>query len=261
MSPSLPPLDVHAHVKPSIPPRELERLGAVVFVATRSLDEFALTQKRRDTVTIWGVGCHPGVEPAQRDFDRKRFADLITRTAFVSEVGLEGRSKVPNAQQEATFREVLAQLATRPRITSIHSNGAPGRVLNALAETPIRGAILHWWRGTPAQTARAVELGCWFSVNSASMRNPELIASIPFDRILTETDHPSGDRGTPDPRQPGAVDDVEAALARIYVTTAATVRADVWANLARLVQEASVMELLPTPVQRMIAAAHKEGTS
>lgn len=261
MSPSLPPLDMHAHVKPNIPPRDLERLGAVVFVATRSLDEFARTQKRRDAVTIWGVGCHPGMEAAQRDFDRKRFADLISKTAFVSEVGLEGRSKVPVAQQEATFREVLAELATRPRLTSIHSSGAPGRVLDALSETPLRGAILHWWRGTPVQTARAVDLGCWFSVNAASMRNPELVAPIPLDRILTETDHPSGDRSSSEPRQPGAVEDVEAALARIYGSTPAGVRAMVWANLAQLVQEVSITELLPTPVQRMLAAAGKEPTS
>lgn len=261
MSPSLPPLDMHAHVKPNIPARDLERLGAVVFVATRSLDEFALTHERRDPVTIWGVGCHPGVEAAQRGFDRKRFADLISQTAFVSEVGLEGRSKVTVSQQEATFRAVLTELAVRPRITSIHSSGAPGRVLDALIETPTRGAILHWWRGTPAQTARAVELGCWFSLNAASMRNPDLVAPIPLGRILTETDHPSGDRGTPEPRQPGAVDDVEVALARIYGTSPANVRTEVWANLARLVHEVSVMELLPAPVQRMLAAARNGGTS
>lgn len=179
--------------------------GAVVFAATRSLDEFALTQSRRDAVTIWGVGCHPGVEVAQRSFNRKRFADLITETAFVSEVGLEGRSKVPVSQQEATFRDVLAEVALRPRLTSIHSSGAHARVLDMLAETPIRGAILHWWRGTSAQTARAIELDCWFSLNAASMKNRDLVAPIPLDRILTETDHPSGDREAPNPRQPGRV--------------------------------------------------------
>lgn len=261
MNPSLPPLDLHAHIKPGIPPRDLERLGAVVFVATRSLDEFALTLKRRDAVTIWGAGCHPGVEAAQRNFERKRFSSLISTTAFVSEIGLEGRSKVPAAQQEATFRDVLAELAVHPRITSIHSSGASGRVLDALAHMPIRGAVLHWWRGTPAETTRAVELGCWFSLNAASMRDPERVSSIPLDRILTETDHPSGDRGNPDPRQPGAVADVEASLARIYGTTPAGIRSQVWANLARLVREASVLELLPRPVQRMLAAAQEEGTS
>lgn len=257
MTTPLPPLDLHAHAKPTIPARDLERLGAVVFVATRSLAEFESTQNRRDVVTIWGVGCHPGVPTAQRDFDRGRFADLIRQSPFVSEVGLDGRSKVPIAEQEKTFRSVLRELHASPRIVSIHSSGAPGRVLDLLAETSIKGVILHWWRGTPAQTARAVGLGCWFSVNAASMKNPEHVAMIPLDRILTETDHPSGDRGSAEPRQPGAVDDVETALARVYGTTTAIIRERVWTNFANLVEEVSVTDLLPPPVQKMVEFARK----
>lgn len=254
---SLPQLDMHAHVKPTIPARELEGLGAVVFVATRSLDEFLLTQRRRDTVTVWGVGCHPGVEAAQRDFNLSQFADLIQQTAFVAEVGLEGRSKVPIAEQEHTFSAILGELAERPRIVSIHSRGAPGRVLDALATTPICGAVLHWWRGTPVQTARAVELGCWFSVNAAGVRDAADIAHIPLDRILTETDHPSGDRMSPAPRQPGAVQDVEESLGVIHGVSAANIRRHVWVNFSQLVRATAVSNLLPIPVQRMIDSADR----
>lgn len=212
MSPALPPLDLHAHVKTTIPARDLERLGAVVFAATRSLEEFGSTQRRRDAVTIWGVGCHPGDQAAQRDFDRDRFASLARTTAFVSEVGLDGRSRVPMATQLETFRAILQVVSASPRIVSIHSGSAHAQVLDALSDNPQKGAVLHWWRGTPAQTARAVDLGCWFSVNAANMKYPESVAVIPLDRILTETDHPSGDRASTAPRQPGSVDDVEASL-------------------------------------------------
>lgn len=255
MTPALPPLDLHAHVKTTIPARDLERLGAVVFVATRSLDEFASTQGRHDSVTIWGVGCHPGVVAAQDAFDPDRFAALARSTPFVSEVGLDGRSKVPMAQQEQTFLAALRHLSEHPRITSIHSSGAPGRVLDALAATPVRGAVLHWWRGTPSQTARAVELGCWFSVNASGVGHSSDLARIPLDRILTETDHPSGDRGTPEPRQPGSVAHVEHALAAVYGATNAEIRHRVWGNFSRLVSEVGVDDLLPAPVRRMVAAA------
>ncbi|WP_193510181.1 TatD family hydrolase [Cryobacterium sp. BB736] len=255
MRPSLPQLDLHAHVEATIPARELEGLGAVVFVATRSLDEFQSTQKRRDAVTVWGVGCHPGDESAQRAFDRSRFAELVRQTAFVSEVGLEGRSKVSMAEQEKTLHAVLGELTGRPRIVSIHSSGAPGRVLDALARIPIRGAVLHWWRGTPPQTARAVELGCWFSVNAAGAKHAADVARIPLDRILTETDHPSGDRTSAAPRQPGAVQDVEESLAATHGMSAANIRRQVWVNFSQLVRETGVTDLLPIPVQRMVEAA------
>jgi TatD DNase family protein len=40
---------------------------------------------------------------------------------------------------------------------------------------------------------RGIELGCYFSINAAMMRNErgcDVVASIPADRLLTETDAP-----------------------------------------------------------------------
>ncbi|QXT64207.1 TatD family hydrolase [Tessaracoccus palaemonis] len=255
MAPQLPPLDLHAHINPKTRPADLERLGAVVFAATRSLDEYESVRVRRDQVTIWGVGCHPGAAQAQQDFDETRFSSLLASTAFVSEIGLDGRSKVPDAEQERVFEAILSALQRTPRIASIHSSGASSRVLGALERTPIKGAVLHWWRGNEAETLRAIELDCWFSFNAAGMKYPADVSLIPLERILTETDHPSGDRTSTLPRQPGSVDDVERALAQIYNTDVQAVRRQVWANLAGLVDHADVPTLLPTAVQRMVAFA------
>lgn len=260
MAPQLPPLDLHAHINPKTHPADLERLGAVVFAATRSLDEYESVRDRRDQVTIWGVGCHPGVPQAQKDFDADRFAPLLASTAFVSEIGLDRRSKVALAEQEEVFTSILSVLQGTPRIASIHSTESAGRVLDALERTPIRGAVLHWWRGDEAQTRRAVELGCWFSINAANTRHPRDVALIPLGRVLTETDHPAGDRGSSAPRQPGAVTDVERALAEIYGIDVRAVRGQVWTNLAGLVGETNVEDLLPTAVQRMIAFTRTIGT-
>ncbi|MRG59982.1 TatD family deoxyribonuclease [Agromyces sp. CFH 90414] len=259
MAPQLPPLDLHAHVNPKTRPADLERLGAVVFAATRSLDEYETVRARRDQVTIWGVGCHPGVAQAQQDFDTERFTSLLTSTAFVSEIGLDGRSKVPLVDQEQVFASALSALQRTPRIASIHSSGASGRVLDALERTPIKGAVLHWWRGTEAETLRAIQLGCWFSINAAGMKYSADVSLIPLDRILTETDHPSGDRTSTLPRQPGSVGGVEQALAREYGIGAQDVRRRLWTNLARLVGETNVEDLLPAAVRRMITFARANG--
>ncbi|MFJ3405392.1 TatD family hydrolase [Promicromonospora sp. NPDC090134] len=255
MAPQLPPLDLHAHIDPSTAPADLERLGAVVFAATRSPHEYESVRTRRDQVTIWGVGCHPGVVESQRDYDAASFASLLSSTALASEIGLDKRSMVPLEEQERVFDSILSALQDTPRIASIHSSSAPGRVLEALEARPISGAVLHWWRGDESQTRRAVELGCWFSINAAGTKYPSAVALIPLERILTETDHPSGDRASPAPRQPGAVVDVEQELATIYGVDARAVRGQVWMNFAVLVEEADVHDLLPPAVQRMVASA------
>lgn len=262
MSKQLPPLDLHAHVSSKATAAKLEGLGAVVFAATRSLDEYKKVQNRRDQVTVWGVGCHPGVLEAQSAYDPSEFAELVLSTAYVSEVGLDGRSKVPIANQESVFGSILTQVQATPRILSIHSSGATELCLAALEAKKVKGAVLHWWRGTEPQTKRALALGCWFSVNAANMTHTNDVASIPLDRLFIETDHPFGDRTTPTSRrQPGALAEVETALAMLHGTTPEKIRQQVWVNFANLVDEVGVLAKLPNPVQRMLAAAKLRTTS
>ncbi len=256
MSPALPPLDMHAHIAVAARASDLERLGAVVFAATRSLDEFERTLHRRDAVTIWGVGCHPGAPEAQDGFSRERFRSLISTTAFVSEVGLDARSKVPRQRQRDVLSEVLSELGSTPRIVSIHSTGMSSAVLDELSAHPVGGVVLHWWRGSPTETQRAVDLGCWFSVNAANLKYPDDVLCVPTDRLLVETDHPSGDRSSPQPRQPGSLLDVETRLAGLYgLSNAGELRRRVWQNFVDLVDSAGVESLLPVPVRRMLQAA------
>lgn len=179
MSRQLPPIDLHAHVSPKTSPAELESLGAVVFAATRSIAEFESVSGRRDQVTVWGLGCHPGAPEAQSAFDSAKFATLLSSTPYVSEVGIDRRSKVPMKSQSQVLNSIFESLLSKPRITSVHSSGAAGAALDLLERRPIKGAVLHWWRGDHIQTRRAIELGCWFSVNAAGTKYPTEIATIP----------------------------------------------------------------------------------
>jgi TatD DNase family protein len=255
VSRALPPLDLHAHVAADVPARTLEGFGAVVWAATRSQAEYEQVMSRSDLVTIWGVGCHPGVLAAQREFDETKFAALMEHTPLVSEIGLDGRSKVPMELQIQTFGAILKLLTERPRVTSVHSYGATAQVLGCLEEAGgVGGIVLHWWLGDDKETRRALALGCHFSVNQAMTTRPELLRAIPLDRLLVETDHPDGDRQSAKPRQPGAVQDVEAQIALLHGLPAAAVREHAWINLANLVRINEVTHLLPSPVQKMLAA-------
>lgn len=252
MTPSLPPLDVHAHIDVTVATEVLESLGAVVFAATRSIAEFRASAGRRDAVTVWGVGVHPGRQQSLEAFDSGVFSDATAQAAVISEVGLDSRARVDRGLQIEVFEDIARATSVQPRFVSIHSSGATSLVLDVLEEHHAPGRVLHWWRGSRAETDRAVGLGCYFSVNAANKLD---LSNVPLDRLLTETDHPSGNRNASAPRQPGAVTGVELAIARAHGITGEAARSAVWANVSRVFHETKSISLLPTVVQRMLLAA------
>lgn len=249
----LPPLDAHAHIDTRIDFDEINRLNAVILAMTRSLDEGDVATLRNDRMAIWGIGCHPGLQRAQNEFDIERFEGLLSRTAVAGELGLDGKSRVPMATQIDTLSKALDCLRRTPRLVSLHSFSAAGPVLELLETNPPPGVILHWWLGNDFQTNRAVDLGCYFSINDASTRRSGLLARIPKDRILTETDHPFGDRRTR-PQRPGNVASVESAIGLLHGMQSETVRELVWTNLRQLVIDVGCLNLLPPNLRKTLIA-------
>lgn len=249
----LPPLDVHAHVATDIAASELESLGAVVLIATRSLADFDLVNDRRDLVSVWGVGCHPSLVGVHRAFNASLFEKALATTPYVAEVGLDGGSRVPITQQTETLETILRIVDRLPRLVSLHSYKATSELLDLLSKHgPQPGRILHWWLGDASETNEALGLGCYISVNYSMIRTTEIWKTIPLDRLLLETDHPSGDRFSASPRQPGRVQSVETALAKHHGLPAKEVRKQLWKNFSRIVAETGTAALLPRPVQSMI---------
>jgi TatD DNase family protein len=255
MSTRLPALDLHAHIDVSIAAAELVQLPGIVFAACRTLAESRTALQRRDARVVWGAGCHPGLARNHTSFVAGQFEDLVAGTPYVGEIGLDGSSKVGLARQITTFDAILEVLQRKPRLASIHSAGAHDEILDALTRRPIRGAILHWWTGNPGRTQRAVELGCYFSMNTSAMKRISTIGQLPLDRVLPETDHPFGDRSAPAPRMPGSTTSVETGLARHYGGSAVQIRATVWRNLSRLVSETGCSALFDRSLLRQLAAA------
>jgi TatD DNase family protein len=257
MSYNWPPLDTHAHVDVTITPSDLLALRAVVFAAARSLEESkqALDRQPSDLLTVWGLGVHPGIKTALEQFNVDTFKVLLNRTAYVGEIGLDGKVKSRLSLQREVLKTILTELQASARITSLHSYGATNELVEVLESTPIEGAILHWWLGNVAATKKALELGAYFSINAANLKNREALGQVPLDRIFTETDHPDGDRWSTQPRRPGNVTKVETELARRYGITAADLRRTCWKNLRTLTESTHTQELLPPRVQAVLLAA------
>jgi TatD DNase family protein len=142
------------------------------------------------------LGLHPQLA-GQRRRELARFDELLSTTRYVGEVGLDGSPEcLPYwRDQVEVFEHILRSCrAVGGRIVSIHSRRAEDEVLSRLQSHD--GAaipVLHWFSGSRRSLARAVNLGCWFSVGPPMLRSKNgrrLVEGIPQDRILTESDGP-----------------------------------------------------------------------
>lgn len=248
-------LDCHAHIALDIASSELARLNACVVAVTRSPKEYSLVQRRNDLSTVWALGAHPGIREPHEAFDIAKFCKLLEDAPIVGEIGLDGHSRVQMDRQQQTFESILTVLKDSPRVASVHSVAATELVIGSLETHKPTGIVLHWWRGTKQQTGRALKLGCCFSVNAAEVDNPKLLDILPRERVLTETDHPFGNRHQHGLRRPGEVTYVENALAAHWEISVAAVRRQIWGNFRRLAMQTGTVELFPEAFQKAMLAA------
>jgi TatD DNase family protein len=227
------PLDAHAHVALRASAREVSGIApAIVLSVTGSPADWPEALKRHDDRVVWGIGCHPGDERALRHYDERAFARAAGSAGFVGEVGLDARSGASLEMQSAVFSSVLRVAAAEGLIVSAHSVGRINELLNVAERFPGASLVLHWWTGTEDQTARAVSLGCYFSINGTARRH--VLAALPRDRVLTETDFPYTRRTDPTATGPGRVARALALLSSSWQETPAEVVDRTWRTLATL---------------------------
>ncbi len=142
------------------------------------------------------LGLHPQLAH-ERKGEVELFERLLPNTRYVGEIGLDGSPELQDhwGDQVMVFERILAACsAAGGRVLSVHSRRAAGAVLDALEAKPASGtAVLHWFSGTVKELARAVRLGCWFSVGPSMLSNEKgrtLARHMPRDRVVTESDGP-----------------------------------------------------------------------
>jgi len=142
--------------------------------------------------------------------------------------------------QVEVFDSVLKACAEAgDKVLSIHSVRSAGKVLDMLERRlpQSRGqAVLHWFTGSKAEARRAVDYGCYFSVNEQmlkSERGKDLFATLPRDRVLTETDGPFTQHSNR-PSRPSDVSAVIELLARHWGTDSHSASSAVLGNLRAL---------------------------
>lgn len=144
------------------------------------------------------LGLHPQLV-ADRADELSLWERYLSETRYVGEVGLDAGPRYYRSLdlQKRIFRRVLECCAIAGgKVLTVHSVRAVTPVLDLIEECLPRdrgAAVLHWFTGSRSEAKRAAALGCFFSVNAAmtsSDRGRALIAELPLDRLLTETDGP-----------------------------------------------------------------------
>lgn len=245
----LPPLDVHAHVDPTVTEQQLSTLGsAFVFAVTRSLAEAERVSTRDDPRLVWGVGVHPGVLASLEEYDPQQFRRLLERFMFVGEIGLDRRVSGPRSAE--ILHDMLEAARSARRLCSLHSTGRQAAVVEAIGDAA-GGMILHWFTGSTRLVQRAADAGAFFSVN-AGMNDAQL-RSLPPDRILPETDFPFTRKGGSS--RPGDIEALERRVAPLVGKTRDELRQLWYQNLRAAFMASGRIEDAPRDLRTALLSA------
>ena len=187
------------------------------------------------------LGLHPQLV-AERENEIELWDRYLSETRYVGEVGLDAGPRFFKSldAQKRVFQHVLQRCAEAGgKIITVHSIRSAKAVLDLVEAhlPPERGKIvLHWFTGTKSEAKRALELGCYFSINAGMLdkeRHVAMVQTIPLDRMLTETDGPFTRTGKR-PSQPVDVAVVVEALGRLRGMQAAEMADVIRGNLRAL---------------------------
>ena len=141
------------------------------------------------------VGLHPELV-ATRGRELDAMWPMLEQTRYVGEIGLDYVTTDPanrRAQKDA-FSRILERCASYgDKILSVHSRRSAADVISAIGDRFPGRVILHWFSGSRRELERALAFGFYFSVGPAMVRSRNgqvLLAGMPKDRVLTETDGP-----------------------------------------------------------------------
>jgi TatD DNase family protein len=141
------------------------------------------------------LGLHPELVK-ERHNEISLFRKYAKETRYIGEVGLDysrSTSDVRRLQREIFSAIIEECYLFEDKILTIHSRKAEEDVISMVGSRFPGISILHWYSGPKKLISKAISFGFYFSVNLAmtlSKNGKDIIADIPIDRLLTESDGP-----------------------------------------------------------------------
>ena len=165
------------------------------------------------------LGLHPQLV-AQFSGELRLWEHYLPEANFIGEVGLDAGPAYYGSfdLQKNIFEHIVKRCsAMGEKILTIHSVRAAAQILDIVEKQQLlkhNKAVLHWFTGSISEAKRAIDMGCYFSVNLpmlSSSKGIELIKLIPKQLVLTETDGPF----TMNNGKPQKPDNVELCIAKL----------------------------------------------
>jgi TatD DNase family protein len=241
-------VDTHCHLDRYPSPIQVWRDAVVAEVVTVAVTELPSSFRllatrfgRREGLRV-AIGFHPLRVVSSAPSELQLFRRHLSLTDYVGEVGLDfsERGRASRKQQITLFEGLLDEPAIGRKVVSVHTRRADRPAIERLATARING-ILHWYTGPLGLIDQALSAGLYFSINPAMLQSAHgrrVIAAIPADRVLTETDGPYT-RTDGRPSQPADVPALVDHLARTWNAHQADARQQIWNNMADLFRRAT----------------------
>lgn len=236
--------DAHCHI--DLYPSYREELSAIAQAGLRTIAVTnapsvfdAMVRLARDYPQVFpAIGLHPELI-SEREYELPLLLERLNVVRFVGEIGLDfARAAISRSRQVSVLEDILAACADRPgKILSLHSRRAESEVVRLIGPQFPGTAILHWYSGPLKVLDQALNHGFYFSVNPAmisSERGRAIIASLPQERVLTESDGPFATIGGA-PARPTDVRHVITYLATQWKVSEQDAEAVVDGNLDKIV--------------------------
>ena len=145
------------------------------------------------------IGVHPfNVLKVDVEVAETFFAENLWQCVALGEIGLDyaydfARSGDVRLRMRDVFRRFLGVAAGAERPVSVHSRSAYLDAFELVDASGVCGAVFHWFDGPVHVLRRILDAGFYVSTSAAvrySRGVRAVIAEVPLERILVETDSP-----------------------------------------------------------------------
>lgn len=194
-------VDAHCHVDlykdPAGIAQEVERRQIHTIAVTNAPSVFFFTAAlaAKGTYLHAAAGLHPELVRTHGN-ELAKLLPLLEQTRFIGEIGLDFvTTDLAERKRQLDIFEAILQRCSQlgNKVLTVHSRRSSAEVVATIARIKPGTAILHWFSGPKRDLEKALDAGCWFSVNPAMVRSQNgrsLISAMPRDRVITESDGP-----------------------------------------------------------------------
>ncbi len=177
----------------------LERIVSVGFDMASSLGAHAIAEANEDVYCA--VGFHPCDVGGMRKGDYERLLSLSKsdKCVAIGEIGLDYHYPDTDKPVQHKGLETMFELVKEAELPAIfHIRDADGDMLDCVKRNRdkfSKTGVVHCFSGSKETAKEYVDMGFYISFTGAitfknAAKFPEIIKSIPLDRILVETDCP-----------------------------------------------------------------------